>query len=1273
MRTRSSSNLVGESSPNPTTSNPKRRNRRRSKQPFSLEESPLDTMADQRTMAEFLRAPTEGYVEAIVVPPILAEHFELKHSLINMTTSDQFFGLEKDNPDDHIRWFNKITSIIKYKDVPNSAIKLMLFPFSLAGAAHRWLEKEPTRSILTWEDHTWDRHKDILRACPHHGFTELHQLDTFYNALNPTDQDSLNSTAGGNLLERRTQDVLTIIENKSKVRNSRNKLIVSQVKSSDVNSSSSSEIAKLTHAVNQQTSVVTTAMTAILKQFQATPPLASIKAVEEICVTCGAAINYNQGNSGYRPLSVANQIRPPGFAQPNVKNNQNRFSQPQGYNRGNNFKQDTSYQAPIQQNQVVPLSELEKINKINEVNIKSMQAQINNVKNELRNEMQTSIQASMSNQTIELKNMMASFFQMNTASTSGSGSLPSNTIANPIGELKSITTRSGLVLNGPSVPMPPLFINPEEDERAEETLQTRNSLNTSYQAPTQQNQVVPLSELEKIKKINDVNIKAMQAQINNVKNELRNEMQTLIQASMSNQTNELKNMMASFFQMNTASTSGTGSLPSNTVANPRGELKAITTRSGLVLDGPSVPMPPPFINPEEDERVEETLTDPELAEYTIKVPPPLVQKAKPTSLKNYVVHKRDPLHPNIPYPSRMHQEKQQEKDEVQIHKFWQMFKQLHINISLADALILIPKYQKMLKSLLSNKEKLLELANTPLNENCSAVILKKLLEKLGDPGKFLIPCGFSELKCKALADLGASINLMPLSVWKKLGLPELISTRMTLELANRAICTPAGIARDVFVPVGKFTFPADFVIVDYESDPRVPLILGRPFLRTARALIDVHEEEMILRDGDERLILNMRHDTSSYSNKPKKESINMIDIYNVSHKDYLEDLFANEKITNHLSGNPTPISDPIVSSSPTLTSLEESDLIWEEFEAYLASDSFPPGSDDTDFDPEGDLRLIEELLNNDPSSPLPLSHNPLSGSTTSSSPDHLLEEFADELALITFPPGNDNLPFDIESDRREVEYLLNHDPTKEMDSILEDSVDEGNLADPNNDLVDTIPEMFTDEHTLDYSSPPLYDDVDDDLVELESSDFFPSPKCDSVLYEDFSEVDALPSTNNEDKVFNPGILIHENLFEVTIRVTPDKNEKKISISNASLILEDFNPPLYELPFHKEVPGSETLLSFSSENEEKVFNPGILTSKGVHTSLLPELSHRGPKAFKVIKIFESLMEIFPCSYREDIRILDVPIAPDFEASRARGFCPSFTRASNPQLHFGNPIS
>ncbi|GJR79249.1 hypothetical protein Tco_0150034 [Tanacetum coccineum] len=518
MRTRSSSNLVGESSPNPTTSNPKRRNRRRSKQPFSLEESLVDTMADQHTMAELLRAPTEGYAEAIVVPLILAEHFELKHSLINMMTSDQFFGLEKDNPHDHIRWQPVVGS--KKNPLVLFSLGKILFPNS---SMNSFLPQE--RQISNFEQRfgesfheAWDRYKDLLRAYPHHGFTELHQLDTFYNALNPTDQDSLNSAAGGNLLERSTRDVLTIIEKRSKVPNLRNKSIVSQVKSSDVNSSSSSDLAKLTHAVNQQTSVVTTAITTILKQFQATPPPASIKAVEEICVTCGgahlyyqclaadgntfpeyrdniqgyvaaAAGNYNQGNSGYSPPFVANQTRPPGFAQPNMQNNQNRFSQPQEYNPGNNFNQNTNYQAPIQQNQSVPLSELEKIKKTNKANIKAMQTQINNVKNDLRSEMQNSIQTSI-----------------------------------------------------------------------------------------------------------------------------------------------------------------------NTIANPKGELKAITTRSGLVLDGPSVPMPPPFINSEEDKRVEETLTNPEHGEFTIKAPPPLVQKAKPPSQRNYVVHQRDPRHPHIPYPSRMNQE-----------------------------------------------------------------------------------------------------------------------------------------------------------------------------------------------------------------------------------------------------------------------------------------------------------------------------------------------------------------------------------------------------------------------------------------------------------------------------------------------------------------------------------------------------------------------------------------------------------------------------------------
>ncbi|GKB41500.1 hypothetical protein Tco_0886442 [Tanacetum coccineum] len=194
--------------------------------------------------------------------------------------------------------------------------------------------------------------------------------------------------------------------------------------------------------------------------------------------------------------------------------------------------------------------------------------------------------------------------------------------------------------------------------------------------------------------------------------------------------------------------------------------------------------------------------------------------------------------------------------------------------------------------------------------------------------------------------------------------------------------------------------------------------------------------------------------------------------------------------------------------------------------------------------------------------------------------DLLLEEFADELALIdSFLPGND--------------IMTPEDVIKEKECLLNQS----QLANysHNDNLDDTISEMFTDEHALDYSSPPLWDDYDDNLFDHET--------CDLVFYEDFSEVDTLPSTNNEDQVFNPGILIHENLFEVTNFATPEKNVKKTT--NASLILEDFNPPLYELPFHKEVLELGALLSFSFENEEKVYNPGILTSKRIHTSLLKE--------------------------------------------------------------------
>nr|GEZ73784.1 hypothetical protein [Tanacetum cinerariifolium] len=596
--------------------------------------------------------------------------------------------------------------------------------------------------------------------------------------------------------------------------------------------------------------------------------------------------------------------------------------------------------------------------------------------------------------------------------------------------------------------------------------------------------------------MNEVSMKAMQTQIDMVKNEMRNEMKTSIQTSLSNQTNEIKNMMASLLQMNTASTSGSGTLPGNT----------------------------------EDECVEETYTNPDHAEYTIKVPPPPpVQKPKPPIQRNFVLRTRDSLPPHIPYPSRVLKQKQQEKDDIQIQKFWNMFKQLHLNITLSEALVLMPKYQKMLKALLSNKEKLQVLANTPLNENCSAVILKKLPEKLGDPGKFFISCGFSELKCKVVADIGASINLMPLSIWKRLGLPDLIPTRMTLELANHAICTPDGIARDVFVPV-------------------------------ARALIDVYDEEMILHDGDERLTLNMKHDTASYSNHPRRESVNLINIFNLSREDCLEDLVLNKQ-----SGNPTFSLHKEIASSEVIHEIHDSkgcNFLSEELPDIDCFNDIHPHFDD----------------------------DPLSGSTTYST-NSLLEEFTDELALITYPLDyDDNRACDIESDIREIEFLL----SQGEDSDFKDSIDQSDLTHCDDLFVDPTPEMFIDEQPPDYSFIPRFDVYPDDFLEIESDatfddDLFDSKgekikesellidqldlpcdihsEYDSFNSQDFYRDDVLPSPNNEDKVFNSGILIHEKSVKI---ITCFAKEKKLAVSFASLLFEDFDPPFYELLVFKEV-------------------------------------------------------------------------------------------------------
>ncbi|GJZ95943.1 reverse transcriptase domain-containing protein [Tanacetum coccineum] len=768
-------------------------------EPFNLEEPienpdpPVVTMADNRTMGQLLEAPTEGYEDAIVVPEITADNFELKHGLLTLVQNKQFFGHNKEDPHAHIRYFNKINSTMKFSNVP-----------SMSTTNHR---NEITRFQQRFDEmfyEAWDRFNDLLRACPHHGFSELHQLDTFYNALNSNDQDSLNSAAVGIFLDKMPRECLRIIESKSKVRNSRNKPVVSKVGTSTSTSGISPDVAALTTDVAELKDMMKT----LILDKQKSQALAPVKAIEEKCVTCGGAhsyrncpatdgnvyhdniqeyvsqtavANFNQGNTGYRAL-IANQIRPPGF--PPRQIHQPPIIQPPAY-------QTPAYQAPAPQTQGVSKTDFESYVKANDAVMQNMQSQMSNI-----------------------TDLLTKIANSNAASTSGSGSLPSNTVANPKGELKAITTRSGASYDGPQVPPPtsslPKVVENEPEVTKDTVPPTNNGSTKDVQPPVVQ----------------------VQPQVPN---------------------------------------------------------------SEPVVAPVSAPMP----NPK----------------------------------------------PSIPYPSRRNDERRREKANDQIEKFYEIFKDLSFEISLTDALILMPKFASTLKALIRNKEKLSEMARTPLNEHCSAVLLKKLPEKLGDPGKFLIPCDFPGMdECLALADLGASINFMPLSVWKNISLPELTPTCMTLELADRSITQPIGIAE----------------VVDVKS---------------GRALIDVYEGELTLHVGKEAVTFNLDQ-TSRYSSNYNDMMANRIDVIEIDFEKYSQEvLFFSDVIA---SGNPTPYYDPIVStSSPTLTPFGDSDFLLEEVDAFLALEDDPtsPEVDHSYYDPKGDILLLEAFLNDVPSLPPPTQGN----------------------------------------------------------------------------------------------------------------------------------------------------------------------------------------------------------------------------------------------------------------------------------------------------------
>nr|GEW42772.1 hypothetical protein [Tanacetum cinerariifolium] len=675
--------------------------------------------------------------------PITADNFELKHGLLTLVQNKQFFGNDREDPHAHIRYFNKITSTLKF---PN-------------------LEKEPPRSIFTWDNlvskfinqffppskttnlrneitnfqqhfdesfsEAWDRFKDLLRACPHHGFLKLHQLDTFYNALTFKDQDSLNSAAGGNFLEKIPRKCLDIIESKSKFCYLHNKPVVAKVSTNTSTFGISPDVAKLKDMVKAL----------LLDKKGQNQSLTPVKAVDESCVTshsyrnCPAtdgnvyrvniqefvsqasAVNYNQGNTSYHPPMMSNQIRPPGF--PSIPNNQN-------VQRNN----QNPYQAP------------------------------------------------------------------------------------------------------------------------------------AYHASAPQTQGVSKEDFSAYVKANDAVMRNMQTQGQYMQNQLTN----------------LTDLMTKFVNSNSASTL-TSFLPKVVEDEPKATKDTVNpTNNGNTKD----------VQPQPNPKT------------------------------------------SIPYPSRRNDERNREEANNQIEKFYQIFKDMSFKISFADALILMPKFASTLKALYGNKEKL------------------------------------SMAECLALADLGASINLMPFSVWKKLSLLYLTPTCMTLELAGHSISHPVGVAEDVYVKVGSFYFLADFVVVDFDADPRVPLILKISFLKTERALIDVFEGELTLRVGKEAINFNLDQ-TSRYSANYSDMTAKRIDVIDMACEEYSQEVLGFSDTIS--SGNPIPYYDPIISTtSPTLTPFGNSDFLLEEVDAFLAIEDYPTSPEfyQPYLDPEGEILLLEAFLNDDP-------------------------------------------------------------------------------------------------------------------------------------------------------------------------------------------------------------------------------------------------------------------------------------------------------------------
>nr|GEW91885.1 hypothetical protein [Tanacetum cinerariifolium] len=795
MQTHSSSRLVSNPSSNPTPStnpNPKGRNRRRSKQrieDFNLEElsPPIVTMADQRTMAQLLQEPTEGYEDAIFVPAITADNFELKHGLLSLVQNKQFFGHDKEDPHAHVRYFNKITSTLKFPNVPKTSIKLMLFLFSLEGAAWIWLEKEP----------------------PDRFSLELHQLDTFYKALNWKDQDSLNSAAGGNFLDKMPCECLAIIESKSKVCYSRNKPVVAKVSTNTSTSGISPDVAELKDMVK-----------ALLLDKKSQSP-APVKAVEESFVTCGGAHSNSYQALAYQaPAPQTQGVSKEDFS---------------AYVKANDaVMRNMQTQVPLLRARVLFLATQLLAREVVEGEPDAIKDTVNPTKNESTKDVQP--------QVVKSESLV----------------LTSEPVTSPISEHVIAMVSAPNPNLKTSIPYP----SSRNDEKNRE--KANNQIEKFYLISKDMSFEISFADA----------LILMPKFASTLKSLIRNK--------------EKLSEMA------------------RTPLNEHGSAVLLKKLPEKLGD------PRKFLIPCDFPGMPECLA--------------LVDLGASINLMPFFMWKRLSL-PDLT-PTCMNLELSDRS----------IFRPVVEDEPEATKDIVNPtnngSTEDVQPQVVQSKSPIL--TSVPITSAISKpVIAPKLPEKLGDPGKFLIPCDFPGMaECLALADLGASINLMPFSVWKRLSLPDLTPTCMTLELADRSISRPVRVAEDVYVKVGSFYFPADFVVIDFNADTRVSLILGRSFLKTERALIDVFEGELTLCVGKEAITLNLDQ-TLRYSANYSDMTVKRIDVIDMACEEYSQEVLE---------------VDAFLAIEDDPTSLEF-------HQPYL--------------DPEGDILLLEAFLNDDPSLPPP--------------------------------------------------------------------------------------------------------------------------------------------------------------------------------------------------------------------------------------------------------------------------------------------------------------